>query len=161
MIRCKLCFAAEGVMNDAETRQFSVFGVIEDLQAPNFPATLPRLTLLTMWERSISDAPKWGAELSVSLNGQELIARQIVSLDFAHLLRTRATIRLEGLQVTEPGRLTLRLAIPGHDTAEWGITVGLAPPAGAAVGVAVPAAVKPMYESLPVSMTFGTTKFDS
>jgi hypothetical protein len=152
MIRCKLCFAAEGVTTDAETRQVSAFGLLEDVQAPRFPVTLPRIVLLVMWERAVSDAPEWSAELVMALNGREII-RQVVDINFMQVLRTRSTVRVEGASVSEPGRLVLRLGIPGHDTAEWAINVDFAAQAGAG-SAAVPAS-RPIYESQPVSMVVG------
>jgi hypothetical protein len=159
MIRTLICFAAEGVITDAETRQVSAFGLLENVQASSFPVALQRIALFCMWERALTDTPECGVELSVTLNGQE-IARQIIDINFAQFLRTRSTIRFEGVTLAEPGNLVFRLALPGHDVAEWVVTVNrAAPTAPGPVGATAAGASSRVYESQPVSVAIGKVNF--
>jgi hypothetical protein len=152
MIRVRTGFLAEAVVTDRDTNQISAFGLIEEIQAASFPTSMPRMALFCAWERALTDSPEHRVEVSVTLNGRDL-ARQSIDINFAQFLRTRATMRFEGLTLAEPGNLVFRLAIPGHDTAEW--TLAALRKAPETRGAAHPGA-RPVYDSGQVSISVGS-----
>lgn len=120
MIRAKICFVAEGISIDRETNQVSAFGLVESLQADAFPLFFQKLFFFCLWERENSDPAHAHADFSVTMNGRE-IARQSVVIDFEQLPRNRCIIRIDNFSVSEPEKVGLRLAIPGHAVAEWSL----------------------------------------
>ena len=152
MIRAKACFVAEGVVTDRETNQVSAFGLMENVQATGFPVVLHRAVLLCIWERLPTDPSEFRYELALTLNGREL-ERKIIATGFAEALRTRTTIRFEGLTLTEPGNVVFRVAIPGHDVAEWVMTATAA--SHAVSGAAGAAGRSHVYDSGQVLVSVG------
>jgi hypothetical protein len=154
MIRAKTCFVAEGVSIDRETNLVSAFGLMESVQAAAFPVMLQKVVLLCIWERSPADPPEFRYELALTLNGREL-ERRSIDTGFGNALRTRTTIRFEGLTLAEPGNLVFRLAVREHGVAEWGMTATAAPQAvPGAVGAAGRSHV---YDSGQISVSVGST----
>ncbi len=157
MIRAKTCFVAEGVITDLETKQVSAFGLVESLQASSFPIVLQRVFLLCIWERSLADPSEFRFELTLTLNGREL-ERKVINASFAGFLRTRSTIRFEGLTLAEPGNLVFRLAVPEHDVAEWVMTATAA--AHAVSGAVGATGWSHVYDSGQFSVSVGSTNIN-
>jgi hypothetical protein len=52
MIRSLLCVASEGISVDRDSGNVSVFGILEQITAPQFPVLLQRLAMLALWEKT-------------------------------------------------------------------------------------------------------------
>ena len=128
MFRVMTCFVAEGVITDRDTGQVSVFGLLENLQAESYPLSIQKIAFFCLWARAADD-PQWATcELSITLNGQD-IARQSIGIDFQQHFHNRCKLLLDGFALSAPGTVVFRLAIPGHETAEWTIEASIkAPP---------------------------------
>ena len=153
MIRVKTCFVAEGVVTDRDTSQVSAFGILENVQADSYPLSVQKLAFFCLWGRVAGDPQRASCEFSITLNGQD-IARQGVDIDFQQYFNNRCTIRLDGFTLNEPGIVVFRLAIPGHDIAEWTLEARRA--AAAAPGAAGPAGSSRIYDSGEVSVSVGS-----
>jgi hypothetical protein len=152
MIRVKTCFVAEGVITDRDTDQISAFGLLENLHAESYPLSVQKLAFFCLWGRSSTDPQRATCEFSITLNGKDLV-RQGVDIDFQQYLHDRCTIRLDGFALSEPGSVVFRLAIPGHETAEWALEAGRG--ASGASGTVHAAGSSRIYESNPVSISVG------
>ncbi len=158
MIRVKTCFVAEGITNDRDTGQTSAFGLLENLQGTSYPLLVPRIAFFCLFERASADPERSTAELSVMLKGQDVV-RQAIDLDFEGNLRARCTIRFNGFTLREPGDVVFRLAIPGHETAEWAIHADPVARAAASSRPFGPPGSGRIYESDPVSISVISTKY--
>jgi len=158
MIRAKVCFVAEGVSIDRETNLVSAFGLLETLHPDSYPLFLQRISFLCVWEREGTDPQRCRGEFSITLDGQD-ISRQSIDIDFLHHLRNKTTIRLNGFVVSQPGNIVFRLAIPGHDQAEYVVIAGPATPAARAPDTTGAWPSNPLYETGPVSVAFGHINF--
>ena len=152
MIRVKTCFVAEGVVTDRDTDQTSAFGLVEGVQAETYPLAIQKLAFFCLQARTPGDPQRVTGEFSLTLNGRDL-ARQSVDIDFQQLLQNRTTIRLVGLTLSEPGELVFRMAIPGHDTAEWTMQASRA--AAGALGAMGSTGPSRLYDSGQVSISLG------
>ena len=130
MIQAKLAFVAEGVTTDRDSNKVSAFNFCENIEAESYPLTIQKIAFFCLWERTAADPGRCGAEFSITHDGSDIV-RQPVDIDFEALLRCRCTIHVDGFTPQRPGTLVFRLAMPGHDSAEWVITAGTTPvPAG-------------------------------
>jgi hypothetical protein len=123
MIRAKLCFAAEGITTDRDTNQVSAYSLVEHVEAPSYPVVMQRVGFFCLWERAPGDPTQCRAELSITLDGEDLLHRP-VDIDFGAFLSTRCTIRIEGIVLRQPGALVFRLSVPGHESAAWAVAAG-------------------------------------
>ena len=151
MIRVKTCFVAEGVVTDRDTDQISAFGLLEHVEAASYPLAIQKLAFFCLWGRASTDPQLASCEFSVTLNGKDIV-RHGVNIDFQQFLRNRCTIKLDGFVLNEPGDVTFRLAIPGHDTAEWTLEAGRS---AAETQGAGPRPTRPVYDSGQYSMSPG------
>jgi len=157
MIRAKTFFVAEGVSVDRETNLVSAFGLMESVQAIAFPVVLQRAFLFCIWERLPTDPSEFRYELALTLNGRDL-ERRTIDTGFASSLRTRTTIRFEGLTLSEPGNVVFRLAVPEHDVAEWVMTATAAShEMSGAVGATRP---RHFYDSGQISISLGSANIN-
>lgn len=152
MIRVKACFVAEGVITDKDSGQVSAYSLVESIEAPSYPVVVQKIAFFCLWERTLADPALLRAEFTVLLDGKELV-RQPVDIDFGSGLRNRCTIRLDGFAPERPGKFLFRLALPGHETAEWSFTASVAPPSAVA-GVGL--GDVPTWNSGQFSMSIGT-----
>lgn len=153
MIRVKTCFVAEGVVVDRDSNQATAYSIIEDLLTPSYPLFLQKIAFFSRWDRTSSDPAQCRAEFSLTHDGQDL-SRQFIDFDFGESLRTRCTIRLDGLSLARPGTVVFRLAIPGHEAAEYAIHAETTP--STSPGTVGPTGPSRIYDSGQVSISVGT-----
>ena len=122
MIRAKTCFIAEGIVTDRDTDRISAFALLEDVQAASYPLLTQKVAFFCLWGRTSADPQRVTCEFSITLNGRDIM-RHGLDVDFQQYLHNRCVIRLDGFTLNEPGVVVFRLAIPGHDTAEWTLDV--------------------------------------
>ena len=151
MIRAILRFVAEGVSTDRETDQVSAFRLLETVTSESYPVPIARAAFLCLWERDSTDPSRCRAELTITVEDQE-ITPQTIDLDFGRFLRNRCVINIDGLVIGQPGKAVFRLAIPGHGAAEW--TLAAKTTAEAAMTGATGSTLRaPLYDSGQVSMS--------
>lgn len=128
MIRAKVCFAAEGIATDRDTNQVSAYSLVEHVEAPSYPVVVQKIGFFCLWERTLADPAQCRAEFSITLDGEDLMRRQ-VDIDFGTFLSSRCTIRIDGFALKQPGAIVFRISIPGHETAAWAVTASRSGPA--------------------------------
>jgi hypothetical protein len=134
MIKAKTCFVAEGVIFERDSGQVSAFNLVESMRGESYPLAVYKMAFLSLWQRESSDPRHYRGEFSIT-QGELLIARQTIDIDFLDHLRHRIRVAITGFIVPLPGAVVFRLAIEGHGSAEY--TFEAEPPAqvtGAAPG---------------------------
>lgn len=122
MIRSIMAACAQSVVRDAETNRVSVFNVLEEIAAPEFPAFLPELATVLFLERRPSDPNEVECEFAFVLNGEELWRGNLL-VHFDGKLRSRAFLVARGVGPLEPGRLTVTWYVAGKKTGSWDILI--------------------------------------
>jgi hypothetical protein len=116
MIRSSLAVLCEGVSIDVSTGQATIYSLIEAIPAPTYPAFFQSIFFLAVLERDPADPRMPEARFGVSLGGAPVLGSPVV-VDFQDQLRTRTSIRINGMLVTGPGVLKFSLSIDGAEVA--------------------------------------------
>jgi hypothetical protein len=127
MVEMRLCFAAEGVVRDAESNLISAFNLFEGLSAAGVPFFMQKVSFFAMWQRSEDDAERYQGQFTLALNETNL-AQQEVLVEFGRELRTRTIVIVAGLVVPGPGSLRFRFDLQGGPRAEYVVFVQVPPP---------------------------------
>jgi hypothetical protein len=124
MIRLRLFLVAEAIVRDAETNRVSAFNIVENMTAAGFPTLIPRIAILTAFERdSVNDAQTLSGSLSIRLGGDTLLTGRL-PIDFRDKLVARHIGRIEGLIGKGPGRLVFGVEFPEQEiTATFEVSV--------------------------------------
>lgn len=96
---------AEGVSLDRATGRLSVFNMLESVLAPSYPALLPKLVVVNVYEIDDGAAPHWERVTVVDDAGKEL-ARVVAELrgeGGAH----RSMGIIQGMRLPKPGVYTI------------------------------------------------------
>jgi hypothetical protein len=120
MIRSTLVVCAESVVRDAETNSISVFNILEDISSAAFPVALPKLSVLFILERDLSD-PEQATCLITLRMGNHPIGQATIEGDFEGKLRTRAILVAQGVVISEPGILTIDVVVNETVVGSWDI----------------------------------------
>jgi len=116
MIRSRMCVLAENVVRDADTNTISIFGIVEEMRAQGFPLFVHKIAFFILWERELTDPPRYEAQFSVTLN-EQTVHTLAINIEFREGTRlNRSIVNVNGLVLTQPGQLTFRVTIP--DTTE-------------------------------------------
>lgn len=122
MITSKLTVCAESIVRDAETNTVSVFNVLEEIGAPTFPLTIPKLSVLFILERGADDPETIECVVTLTLKENELggISGPV---EFRGTLATRLIVVVEGTVLAEPGVLIASISLSERELGSWGIRV--------------------------------------
>ena len=104
MITCQLILCAENIIRDSETDLFSVFNILEVIRGVGFPLFINRLDILAFFEREADDSAQYDITFVISLGETEILQKQM-AIDFEDKFRNRATFRIRGLVIPNPGIL--------------------------------------------------------
>jgi hypothetical protein len=127
MIQTKLATFAESVVRDTETNSISIFNMIEELNASEFPVLMPKLSVFFLVERTDEERKQYDAVIDLNLDEQH-IGQASMSGDFEGKLRTRIILVIQGIVIEHPGRLTAKLTLNGDVISELGVVVQRAEP---------------------------------
>jgi hypothetical protein len=108
MIQIRYCLAAEGVIRDVETNNFSAFNILEELRPEGFPAFLPKISFLSTWERNLEDPREYDMEFTLKLD-EEMLTEQPITMNFGDSTKHRQTINMQGLLIPRVGNLVFKL----------------------------------------------------
>ncbi len=122
MAELKLFVVAESVSIDQTTNSASVFNILEEVHAVQFPILVPSCAVLSVWHREAGDEGKdWQLVLRVTPpNGDSHDLSS--NFRFANP-RHRVVQRVLGLAVEHAGQLDFELQLNGRRVAEY--TVGV------------------------------------
>ena len=122
MIRPKLLLCAEGVVVDQRSNNASAFNILEQLNFQSLPVAFPKMVILSLMERDEGDPDKWSGEIRISLAGSDIF-KQSLKHDFRGLPRSRHTITIGGLPITQPGTMETCLYEKGKKIISYTIEV--------------------------------------
>jgi hypothetical protein len=128
MIRAKLCFAASGIVRDAETNVISAFNVLEGITAAGFPLFIQAMSFVALWEREPGDPAAIEATFTLSIGEEQLSTGQVLGT-FGGKLRYRTIVNINGVVVPHPGNLRFLLQLATGETAEYVVDVEAQPAA--------------------------------
>lgn len=129
MIKQKICLIAEGVWVDVQSNEVAIFNLIEGMAAIGFPVLWRRMSFFALLERDEGDPEVHKGKYVVQLN-DKVLHTMTVDIDFRGGPRHRNVVRLEGLILTEPGRLSMRLEISDKVVAQYNFDVTAMPAQG-------------------------------
>lgn len=122
MVTAKFMLAAQGIIQDRDTRSVSVFNILEEVQAEGFPVLIQKMSLLTVLERAPEDHQRNELTLAISLGQVSLMTRP-VAVDFSDKLRSNYIINLTSMIIPNPGRLNFVLKVGERVVSEYSIGV--------------------------------------
>lgn len=120
MIQPKLFFCADNAALDGRYNTISAFHILEEVGAATFPLVVPRLAIIGMFSREETDPINIELQLQVTLGAAQLLVAS-VPLNFAHQLRTRAILELNGFLLPTPGLVVFSLRHGESLLTSWSI----------------------------------------
>jgi hypothetical protein len=100
-----------------------VFHIIEDVTVAAFPAVIPQMSVLTLFERTVDEpAQPNDVSLRITLNEQELYQGPI-EVRFGGHVKMRWITDIRGLVLPGPGLLSFLIFFGQNQLAEWAIPV--------------------------------------
>ena len=108
MLDVYFAIAANRVLVDARTNQVSIIDVYENLESPQFPVFLPKVTLLFYLSRDAGDPQTRDLTMICSLEDVEIFNTQI-HVDFQVSLTNRIVLEVEGVTIPKPGIIKARI----------------------------------------------------
>ena len=104
MAKCKLCIAARGVLQDAQSNNISLFNIIERVNILSFPFFMQEMGVLGVWSKEEGDRDENDAEFIIKNNDKQLL-KQKLQIHFREADLFRSIVRMGGIVITEPGVL--------------------------------------------------------
>ena len=130
MIRSKFCFAAEGIIRDAESNSISIFNILEGINSEGFPIFIQRIAFIALWERDPQDVEQPSGTFKLTINDHPLVELG-VRVEFADKLSHRNIVYLNGLMVPKPGTLRFHISLETGAQTEYLVEVTASQPASA------------------------------
>lgn len=123
MIQSAVMFCAENVLHDSETNNMSVINIIDQINAVGFPVSIPRFTILNIFEKDTEEKIRFIQNLSAKIGDFELFNQDnpIVFSGIKH----RTITPLIGLAIPTQGVLELTCKIDGNTVCTYKILVNL------------------------------------
>jgi len=122
MIRPVTCLVSQWVVRDGDTNNLSVFNILEGVTAQGFPFFIQHVAFLVIWERDAEDISRPSVQIRIELEGNQLY-EQSLDADFQDKLKNRMVIRIGGLVVSQPGKLTFSASPSTGASAKYTINV--------------------------------------
>lgn len=111
---------AEAASIDRQSNNLSIFGVMEEIKAPNFPAIIPRMTVVMMLRRKALENSKQDVRVHVSAsNGTQILLDHILPVDFESHYRTRMIFQIQGMAVPTPQPLDISIFHKKSELGSW------------------------------------------
>jgi hypothetical protein len=113
----KLVLLAEEISVDSLGR-ISTTHLLLDTFHESFPATLPKVDLLTLWTRGMDEATRQVFEIVLQIDGESVHTERIM-LNFGENYEAYRGISLDGFEVVKAGPIVFRFMHNGEDRAVW------------------------------------------
>ncbi|MBI4580026.1 MAG: hypothetical protein HY718_10015 [Planctomycetes bacterium] len=110
---------------DQRTNRVSIFNIMEEIHAREFPITIPNMVILCSWNAENGDNERdFQMTLRPSLDGRPVGIPQPLAHNFRIPgRRCRNFVAVEGLPLAGPGRLLVELLLNGDHVASHTIDV--------------------------------------
>lgn len=113
---------SESAVTDAASNKISAFNIIDQLTLAQFPALIPRITLIFGLEREGGDPEQFDGILTFSHNTTE-VARWPISINFGEHPRARLLTIINGLVIPTPGEFRFVLNSADVEVGHWELPV--------------------------------------
>jgi hypothetical protein len=113
-----LFVCCESAVIDARTNSVSVFNIMEELNAVNFPIVVQRISAVLMLSRTEDEPQNLDLHIRITLSEQELYNGP-VAVSFHEHLTTRVVADLIGLLIPAPGNLRIDVQDAGISHGHW------------------------------------------
>ena len=109
MITCRLAVCAESVIRDVQSRNVSVFNILEQIKHHRFPLLIPKVTALFMLVREEGDPETLESVIKITLAGEEVWS-STMDIDFQGKSLNRCITEIRGfpIQFNRQGRCAYR-----------------------------------------------------
>ena len=104
MIKSKIMLCAKGVIRDTDTNNITVYSIIENINAIEFPVIFPEITILNIFEKSTSDEDL-AEEKLILKQGKQILFEKKFKINFQKKKRLRMIIYLQNIAIQRPGVL--------------------------------------------------------
>jgi len=121
-MRSILCFAAKGVIRDAETGTISVYSILEQLNAEGFPFFMQEMGVLGVWKREAGDAADIDLQVRIR-NNDRVLLNGPVRVAFADKQLHRTIVNFRGLVVQEVGQVHFEFVRNDNVIASYSIDI--------------------------------------
>ena len=118
MITPKLCFAAVGIIRDADTNTISAFTILEGVIPSAIPFYMPQVSFVVFWDRNLDDANRTQGVFTLTINNDQ-VSRVEMLVDFHDGLRHRTIANLNGLVIPRTGAMRFRIDLDVGVHAEY------------------------------------------
>lgn len=123
MIKVNLIAFARSISIDYRTQNLSILELIEEMRAPNYPATLLESKIIILFERDIEKDPENVDVIIEIKNNEKVIGEQPVTLTFGILKKRRLIVEISQIQIEAPGKLFFVVNIGGKEIANYSVDV--------------------------------------
>jgi hypothetical protein len=127
-MRPTVCLAAKGLVRDARTNNVSVYSILEQVTPAGFPAFIPEVEALAVWQKEAGDDGPIPLTFRV-MNNQHQLESLGLTVAFGAAPRHRSMVGLTGLIIREPGELRFEFLRDDQVIASY--TVAIDAPANA------------------------------
>ena len=111
---------ADSISVDKTTNTLSIFNILEEASAPVFPALVPRVAIIALFSRKISEPNDVEATLElVTIKSKKKLLSTPLPIAFQSLLRTRVIAQLYGLTIEAPDVYRFNVVIKGKIVGYW------------------------------------------
>ncbi|HWW08143.1 DUF6941 family protein [Collimonas sp.] len=100
--------AANTAITDAQANTLSLIEIVESFEVPQFPVIVPRLTLAWLTSRDVSEPERTEYSIEITNNGEKTSFP--VQVNYDGKLRHRAVVQFQGITLSAPGDLEIRMA---------------------------------------------------
>jgi hypothetical protein len=122
MIRPRLLVCAEGIVIDKRSNNVSAFEILEQLNPNSLPTVLPKLVVLSAFEKDEEDPDKIPVNIRITLGELEIINQEIPH-NFQGKKRCRNVLTIGGVVISQPGILEISASIDNKTVMSYTIEV--------------------------------------
>lgn len=99
--------AASTAIADSQTNSLSLIEIVEAFEVPQLPILIPRLAVVWLVARNESEPESAECEVQLILGGKTTTFP--TKIDFKGQLRHRMVLQLQGLVLSEPGQVEIKI----------------------------------------------------
>lgn len=116
IVRYIMC--AELASVDVFSNKISMFNIIEEINSPSFPVSVPSLAVIVGASKQENDPREINSRVIFEING-ERIASYEMSFAFEDVESARAIGSVQGFFIPAPGQLVMRIETDAGELARW------------------------------------------
>jgi hypothetical protein len=121
-MRLLLLTCSESAAIDRNTNRFSIFNIVEEIYASNFPAAYPQLSIGALFARDPGDQDARRLRLRITL-GSAVLLEGDLQVDFQDHDKCRALATIAGLIIPSPGTMNVALLDDSVPVGAWDVVV--------------------------------------